>query len=164
MTVERLERLVVGVSMIVAAVVWRCFVVPVDAPVWFRIMSFLPPLKTVDVVTVPLVALGAAVLAGVPGRRWFRRLLGLVLLAAAIVWPALVLPHSSPVVWTLSATHGMHLHDVLSIPGFGAALLVLAPWGAPLFRSSLVSRSARPPIGGAPALTPIPVRVSDRRR
>jgi hypothetical protein len=129
---QRVERLVVGLGSIGLAMMWRGFIVSPRARELVTVSTWFPPLKFVDFVTAPLGLCGVAVLASSPQLSVPRRIGGVLAVCSAALWPVLKLPHMSPVVLRLSASHGIHLHDVLALPMLACALTLLAPWRAPL--------------------------------
>jgi hypothetical protein len=130
--VQRLERMAAGFGVMGAALAWRVFVVPPSTPVLVPLGGWIPPMKAVDLVIAPLALLGLVVLAGAPELSLARRTAGIAALAGSVMWPVLTLPAMSPVVMTLTASHGVHVHDVLVVPMLVTALTLLEPWRAPL--------------------------------
>jgi hypothetical protein len=142
--------MVAGFGAMGAALTWRIFVVPPVTPVLLPLGEWIPPVKAVDLVIGPLALLGVLVLGGAPRLSFARRAAGTAALVGSVMWPVLTFPWMSPVVMTVTASHGVHVHDVLLLPMLATALVLLAPWRAPLvhrppgYRSSTFADSIEP--------------------
>lgn len=137
------SRLSVGFGLVVAAVFWRCLATVTGAPV-LELGPHLPTVMRIDFLTGPLALVGVAVLGAVPGLGAARRLVGTLLLVAAIGWPALKLGDMGPVLLTVSSRHGLHTHDFASVPAAFGAMALLTPWRTPLRVPAIRVRPSTP--------------------
>jgi hypothetical protein len=114
-------RVLVGACLLGAAGLWRLV-----APSGKMLVDggCLPSVHEGDIVTVPVVLAGLALLASAPRLATWRRVAGAGLTLAAILWPVSTSEMAGPVVVSLG-NHGIHRYDVLSVvPAMAAAALL----------------------------------------
>lgn len=92
-----------------------------------------------------LLLLTTAVGAALSARRNPRMQLvaGAVLLALALVWPVVNGPYEGPILWTPVRDHGLTLGDLLSVPGFAVAAVLLVSSRLPRISPPSVTEAAR---------------------